>query len=153
MEDPFVQRIAKLQQEVLALKTCPIKTCTQFATITKPVNLTFTLTLPPGGFPTYAYSTKKAIITAVANENMVTMCTLKNNAGDVTNYNLSGRTLRISPYQCGSTTIYSVVVYSRSSADIQDVLDGKTVTLNYTVEITASSDMTISTTYEDYYDE
>ena len=154
MEESFVNKIVKLQQEVRDLKTCPIKTSTQIATTTKSINVTFTLTVHPGGgFPAYAYSTKRAIITAVAGENMITMCTLKNNSGDVTNYALNGRTLNLFPYQCGSTAIYTTVLYSQNSADIQDILDGKTVTFTYTLDITASSDVTLSVTYEDFNDE
>ena len=153
MDEPFVNRITKLKQDVLELKTCPVKTCTQLATMTESINVTFTLVVHPGGgFPSYAYSSKKAYITVTANENMITMCTIKNNAGAVTNYNLNGRSITIYPYQCGSTAIYTAVLYSENENDIQDILDGKTVTLNYTLDVTATSNITLTVSYEDYDD-
>ena len=146
----FDERVRRMEEEIVALKTCPTKTATQLATTSKTQALTFNMTIPiwhgmtP---PPYAYSAKQAIITCTSTTGpMICSCHLKNNAGDVSNYALNARSVSVWNKECGSTWQFSVIVYSDGdgNSDAQTIWQGGSVSLNYTMEITASSDFTIS---------
>lgn len=155
----FDERIRRMEEEIVALKTCPVKTATQLATSQKEQDITLNMTIPIWHSPTipppYAYSAKQAIITCTSTTGpMICSCHLKNNAGDVSNYALSGRSVSVWNKKCGSVWQFSVIVYSDSDGggDAQIIWQGGSVTVNYTMEITASSNFTMSVSYEDYYD-
>lgn len=151
----FDERIKKLEQEIIALKTCPIKTATTLATISKTQAISIPLSIPiwhGSPPPPYAYGYKQAIITCTSTSGpMICSCHLKNNEGDVSNYALSGRSVSVFPRKCGSVWEFSVIVYSKGS-DAQVIWEGGSVTTSYTMEITSTSDFTISLSYEDYMD-
>ena len=153
--EPFTARVKKMTEEVRDLKTCPIKTATQLATKKKSINLVMDMTIFPTPPYNYAYSVKKAFITATSNDgsNMITSCTVNPNAGDVEDHNLGGRSVSIFSVECGSTATYSAVVFSRNNADIQTLVNGGTVTLYYTIDFICTSDFTLSVRYEDFNDE
>lgn len=153
--EPFTEKVRKMIQEVRDLKTCPIKTATQLATEKKSIDISMPMTVHPGGSPSYAYSSKRAFITATSSDgsNMITSCTVQNNAGDVQNHNLLLRSISIFPVECGDTATYSAVVYSRNYNDIQTLVGGGSVTLNYTIDFICTSSVTLSVRYEDFYDE
>jgi len=153
--EPFTARIKKMTEEVRDLKTCPIKTATQLATKKKSINIVMDMTVFPHPPYTYAFSVKKAFITATSNDgsNMITSCTVQDNAGDVSGHNLAGRSISIFSVECGSTATYSAVVFSTNNNDIQTIVGGGTVTLNYTIDFICTSDFTLSIRYEDFNDE
>lgn len=150
----FDERIRSMEEEIVALKTCPVKTATQLATIQKEQAITLDMTIPiwhGSDPPPYAYSAKQAIITCASTTGpMICSCHLKNNAGDVTNYQLNGRSVSVWNKKCGSIWQFSVIIYSAGN-DAYIIWNGGDVTANYTMQITASSDFTMSVSYEDYY--
>lgn len=154
----FDERIRRMEEEIVALKTCPVKTATQLMTTSKTQALTFNLAIPiwhGSTPPPYAYSAKQAIITCTSTTGpMICSCHLKNNAGDVSNYGLNARSISVWNKKCGNVWQFSVIVYSDGdgNSDSQTIWQGGSVTVNYTMEITASSDFTMSVSYEDYYD-
>lgn len=153
--EPFTARVKKMTEEVRDLKTCPIKTATQLATKKKSINISMPMTVHPGTSPSYAYSYKRAYITATSSDgsNMLTSCTLQDNAGDVEDHNLLGRAVSIFSVECGSAATYSAVVYSRNYNDIQTITGGGTLVLNYTIDFICTSDFMLSVRYEDFNDE
>lgn len=153
--EPFTVKLKKIIEEVRDLKTSPIKTATQLATEKKSINITMPMTVHPGASPSYAYSYKRAFITATSSDgsNMITSCTVQNNAGDVQSHNLLVRSVTIFPVECGDIATYSAIVYSRNSNDIQMLVGGGSVTLNYTIDFICTSDFTLSIRYEDFDDE
>lgn len=153
--EPFTAKVKKIIEEVRDLKTCPIKTATQMATKKSSINISMPMTVHPGVSPAYAYSSKRAFITATSTDgtNMLTSCTVQDNAGDVQSHNLLGRSVTIFPVECGSVGTHSAIVYSRNPNDIQTLVGGGTLTLNYTLDFICTSDFTLSIRYEDFDDE
>lgn len=151
----FEEMIKKMEQEIYELKTCPVKTATTMATTQKTQDINIPMTIPiwSGSTPPpYAYGYKQAIITCTSTSGpMICSCHLKNNAGDVSNYNLAGRSISVFPRKCGTVWEFAVLVYSRGS-DAQVIWQGGSVDLDYTMEITATSDFTMSLSYENYMD-
>lgn len=151
----FDERIKRMEEEIVALKTCPVKTATTMATIQKTQNINIPMTIPiwSGSTPPpYAYGYKQAIITCTSTSGpMICSCHLKNNEGDVTNYDLQGRSISVFPRKCGTVWEFAVLVYSRGS-DAQIIWQGGSVDLDYTMEITATSDFNMTLSYADYMD-
>lgn len=153
----FDERIKRMEEEIIALKTCDIKTATRLATIVKEQDISVGLNIPiwhGAPPPPYAFGAKQAIITCTSISGpMICSCHLKNDAGDVgSSYELSGRSVSVWPKKCGNVWEFAVLIYSKNTADAQTVYDGGSVTVNYTLEITATSDFDMEVRYEYYYD-
>lgn len=151
MENSFSDEILKLEQEVLALKTCPIKTSTQMATKSVQQAISFDLDYVAQLMPNFAWGADTVVITMASTDgnNMLTSCTLEN-SDDASGHNLLGRGIQILHTDAGSTSQYKVSAWSRNPNDITTLSGGGSVTLNYTVLLTATSDFTISISTEPY---
>ena len=151
MEDKFANDILRLEQEVLALKTCPIKTSTQM--MTKSITQDFSVDLDYASYiyQNMAFNKDVTIITITSSNgtNMITDCTLEN-SGDAENYKLQGRSVSIIPCVGGNICKYRVNVLSSNPTDIDTLKNGGSVVLNYTVALTSTSDFDISVSQEPY---
>lgn len=151
MENSFEEQIIRLEQEVIALKTCPIKTATQMATKAVQQAISFNLSYSAQLSPNFAWGANTVVITITSTDgtNMLTSCTIEN-SGDASGHNLQGRGFQIIPTDAGSTSAYKVSLFSRNPNDIATLAGGGSVTLNYTMLLTATSDFTISVSTEPY---
>lgn len=151
MENSFEEEIKRLEQQVIELKTCPIKTASQMATksIDQPVsyNLSYSAQLSPN----FAWGENTVVITMTSTNgtNMLTSCYVKN-SDDASGHNLQGRGISTIPTQAGSTAQYKVSLFSRNPNDISTLAGGGSVTLNYNFVLTATSDFTVTITTEPY---
>lgn len=151
MEDKFRNEIIKLEQEVIALKTCGIKTSTQMATKAVQQAVSFDLDYMGQMMPNYAWGAYTTVITieSVDGTNMLTSCTLES-SDDASGYDLQGRGIYLLQTEAGATSVYKVSAWSRNPTDISTLSGGGSVTLNYTMLLTATSDFTITITQEPY---
>jgi hypothetical protein len=150
MNNTFDNEILKLEQEIIALKTCPIKTATQMATKAVQQALSFNLEMTPF-IQNYCWGENAIILTLTSTDGnaMLTSCTLEN-SGDASGHNLSGRSVNIRQKECGVTSVYRIYVTSVNNSDYETLDSGGSVTVNYTVLLTGTSDFTVSVTTEPY---
>ena len=125
----FEQEILRLEQEVLALKTCPIKTATSMTTKSVQQAVSFNMDYLGQLIQNYSWSARKIIITMTSTDgtNMLTDCTLES-SGDAADYNLAGRGVTVVQTDAGSTTQYKVSAWSRNENDISILAGGGSVT-------------------------
>ena len=151
MENTFSDEILKLEQEVLAIKTCPIKTATQMATKSVQQAVSFDLDYVGQLIQNFAWGEDTVVITMTSTDgnNMLTSCTLES-SDDASSHNLLSRGIQILHTDGGSTSQYKVSAWSRNANDIATLSGGGSVTLNYTMLLTATSDFTVSISTEPY---
>lgn len=147
----FGEEIIRLEQELLALKTCPIKTSTQMATKSVNQPISFDLDYVGQLIQNFAWGENTVIITmeSVDGTNMLTSCTLASSA-DASNHNLLARGIQILQSDCGNVAQYRISATSRNQNDIATLAGGGSVALNYNMILTATSDFTVSITSEPY---
>ena len=151
MDNTFEQEIKKLEQEVIDLKTCPIKSSAQIMTksIDQPVSydLTYFSQVPLN----FVWGINTVIITMTSTDGkaMLTSCYLKN-SDDAAGHNLQLRTISILQSSAGTVAQYRASLFSRNQNDISTMYGGGSVTLNYQLVLTATSDFTVSITTEPY---
>ena len=147
----FEQEIIRLEQEVLALKTCAIKTSTQMATKSVTQAISYDLDYSAQLMPNFAWGFETVIITMTSTDgtNMLTSCTLENSK-DAAGHNLLSRGMQFIPTNCGNVAQYKISVFSRNTTDIQTLAGGGSVILNYNMILTATSDFTVSVSSEPY---
>ena len=146
----FDSEILKLEQEIIALKTCPIKTATQMATKAVQQALSFDLEMTPF-IQNYCWGENAIILTLTSTDGnaMLTSCTLEN-SGDASGHSLSARSVGIRQDECGVTSKYRIYVTSLNNNDYETLDSGGSVTVNYTVLLTCTSDFTVTVTTEPY---
>ena len=151
MNNEFDNTIKRLEQEVIELKSCPIKTSTQLQTKTIEQSISFDLVYVAQILPNFCWGSDSIIITMTSTDgtSMLTDCVLKN-SDDAAGYDLAARSVTILRTDCGSTSQYSIHAVSRNANDIYELSQGHDVTINYTVVLTSTSDFTISITTEPY---
>lgn len=147
----FDEEILRLEQEVLALKTCPIKTASQMATKSVRQSISFDLVYVSQLIQNYAWGENTVIITmnSVDGSNMLTSCTLENSQ-DASGHSLRARGISILQTDCGSSAQYKISAFSRNTSDISTLSGGGSVELNYNMILTATSDFTVTITSEPY---
>lgn len=151
MNNEFEDTIKRLEQEVIDLKSCPIKTSTQLTTKSVDQSASFNMVYVQQLSPNLCWGNDSIVITMTSTNgtNMLTDCVLKN-SDDASGHNMDNRTVTILRTDCGDTSQYKIHLVSRNTNDIYALSQGQQVTINYTLVLTATSDFTISTTTEPY---
>lgn len=140
--DGFAKELKYLIREALALKTGYPKTATALATKETDMTLSFSLSLPPKPPYNIAYFDLKTI-TANSSENMICAIYL-NPDNEAQNYDMKGRSITIIPRKCGSQTVFDISGASTNTNDIDQLVGGRSVTLDYSFKIVGTSDYTVS---------
>lgn len=147
MLNQFDKEINNLRREVLALKQQKEKSASVLQTVTETITLSFDLELIMSQW----------LIPIVRSQNMaiIDFGTSDNPLVGV-NYNITGlddRIIRDVPYYDSATGHIGrmVYIYSNNQSDLSTLQGGGTVTLTYDVEISSTSELEISTSYEDLW--
>lgn len=130
-----------IKKEILALKTIKPKTASVMKTQRKSVSISLPLTI-------YAYqpmSSRAAIIKATSTDgsDMLASCTLKG----VSTLNNRIVIVQRTP---GSTGVaeFAVFVAYGNSTDLETLRNGGSVTVNFNVDVTATSDINLGVSYK-----
>lgn len=139
----FSQDITNLIREAEALKISHIKTATAITTKTVEIPVQIELdSVSPFG-TVYSSSNKKVIAeTLTSSRAMACSLTLNNDGTTVIGHDLKLRTVNIIRLQGGDYNEWLVAVTSLNPDDLSIVVGGGTVTLNYTMAITGTSNFT-----------
>lgn len=151
MNNEFDNTIRELEQEIIDLRSCPIKTSTQLQTKSVEQSVSFDMVYVAQLLPNFCWGDETIVITMTSTDgtNMLTDCVLKN-SDDAAGHNLAARSITIMRTDCGATSQYKIHLVSRNTTDIQKLSQGQQVILNYTLVLTSTSDFTISITTEPY---
>ena len=146
MRYSFGAKVLELEREVHALKDTYIKTASGLATKTETMQAKqFPLTLGYG--EAYCNQALKVTITTTDNTNQICMLTLEPK-GSAVSYNMANRTVNIwQTTSVGKVTEYIVAVASLNATDIQKLMNGESVVLEYQFTVTGSSDFTITSEF------
>lgn len=141
----YDKKLKNIQKEIRNLKTTYFKTATTINTTTKTQSLSFSLTLEP--LSGNVYSTQRAIITLTTddNTNMISSCFLSN----ITPSNIDSRFIQIQRLKPSNGEVrFGIAVFSQNLNDYIDLVEGRSVNLNYTVQLVGSSNFSKSVTYK-----
>lgn len=140
--DSFTKLLAWVKNELLALKTATIRSSTQMATIAKSININFTLEKTPTG--TSTTSTQNAIITAIPIISQPMLAQITENLSDLDNRRFI--TARLTGEN--NAIVFYVSILGNDN-DLAIINSGGTVSLSYSLDVTATADFNISVRYED----
>lgn len=146
MNNEFNKEILSLSREVAALKKQKEKSATTLQTFKTSITLTFDLEIAAWQGLTIVRSDKMAII----------------DFGDSgsplvgVSYNISGlndRTIRDIPYYDSTTGHIGrmIFIFSNNQSDLSTLQGGGTVTLTYSTTLTSTTELSVTTNYQDLW--
>lgn len=138
------KKLKDLQKKVRFLKTTHFKTATTISTITKEINVGFSLQLD--SLSGDVYSTRRAVISATTTDgsDMVSACYLK----DATPTSLDDRQVEVLRLQPQDGVVrFGVAVTAGNASDYNTLAGGGAVNLNYIIQVVGSSNFNIGLEY------
>lgn len=145
MQNEFDREILAMNREISALKQQREKSANILHTQSKNITLTFDLEIVPPD--NYVRSDKMAVISIDSGENNPLLGISFNING------LDNRVIRNVPIYNNNTDKvgFMVFIYSNNATDMSTLAGGGTVTLNYSVTLSATADFTPTITYSDLW--
>lgn len=146
MSGTFDADMDAIRREILALKAQKEKAANTIQVKEYTLNLSFTL-----GVHYYVYEYIRSTLMAV-----IDIDPGENNPLLSFNFDIEStdnRVLRATPRYDSNTGHlgYLVYIYSNNQSDFDKIHAGETVTLNYTVKIQSTAELTINTSYQDLW--